>query len=182
MVPYSSQQYEARENVLLIKSLAVETLGEYTCQAYNGLGEPASWSLVVKAYRTDERSDSPYLVERNGDVLVTQKETVTYPSVEVTQPRVPVYTGKTFLFKGYHRSTDYVLCFREFPLNGDCFSLVHVACVFNVAFLHVSYSFNTFPKQCKFFTAKSLDSDYTPSSSEKHITFSSKCQPRFFIC
>ncbi|CAH0689994.1 unnamed protein product [Spodoptera exigua] len=41
---YNDDVYEARDNVLLIRSLAMDTLGQYTCQAYNGQGKAAIWT------------------------------------------------------------------------------------------------------------------------------------------
>lgn len=96
MVPYSSSQYEARGNILLVRSLDMETLGEYACHAYNGVGKPALWSVVVQAYRPDGEQSRPYLVERQGFVQVTPKvrptERPTAPPSYL--PEVPVYTGK----------------------------------------------------------------------------------------
>lgn len=86
MVPFSSSLYEARDNVLQIKILNAETLGEYTCQAYNGLGRAATWSLAVEAY-------NPY---QPPDVVpITPRA----PETEATTPELPdfeqqVYTGK----------------------------------------------------------------------------------------
>ncbi|KAJ8713836.1 hypothetical protein PYW08_007456 [Mythimna loreyi] len=53
IVPYHDAVYEARGNILLIRSLAIETLGEYTCQAYNGEGKTASWVVFVRAYKPE---------------------------------------------------------------------------------------------------------------------------------
>lgn len=86
MVPFSSQLYEARDNVLQIKILNSETLGEYTCQAYNGIGRAATWSLVVEAYNLYPPPD-------------VQSNTPRVPHTEATTPELPdfeqpVYTGK----------------------------------------------------------------------------------------
>ncbi|XP_061722019.1 papilin isoform X2 [Cydia pomonella] len=67
MVPYDSAKYEARGNELLIKSLEIDTLGEYTCQVFNGLGKAVSWTVTVRADRADASwPASPYLVQRGG--------------------------------------------------------------------------------------------------------------------
>lgn len=96
MVPYSSSLYEARGSVLQIRRLDYDTLGDYACQAYNGQGKPASWSVVVKAYRPEgDETYNPYLVDRHERVLITEREPITEatttPLPEIT---VPVYTGK----------------------------------------------------------------------------------------
>ncbi|XP_068619320.1 papilin [Battus philenor] len=94
MVPFSSSVYEARGSVLQIRRLDYDTLGDYACQAYNGIGKPASWSVVVQAYRPDgDDSDNPYLVERHEPALILPQtpptEATTTPAPQVT---VPVYT------------------------------------------------------------------------------------------
>ncbi|CAK1583352.1 unnamed protein product [Parnassius mnemosyne] len=94
MVPYSSSLYEARGNVLQIRSLDLDTLGDYACQAYNGIGKPASWSVVVKAYRPEgDKSENPYLIDRQETVLITPKETATESTTTIApEIEVPVYT------------------------------------------------------------------------------------------
>lgn len=50
MLPLSSQVYEqGRDFSLLIRSVTLRNLGLFTCQAYNGLGRAASWTVTVKA-------------------------------------------------------------------------------------------------------------------------------------
>lgn len=50
MLPLSSTQYEQkRDYSLLIHSVKLSNLGIYTCQAYNGLGKAASYSITVQA-------------------------------------------------------------------------------------------------------------------------------------
>lgn len=96
MVPFSSTLYEARGNVLQIRQLNSETLGEYACQAYNGIGKPASWSVVVHAYSPD--GSGQYYTQRENVVVVTPRERYTDPTTVQTTPppeiEVPVYTGK----------------------------------------------------------------------------------------
>lgn len=97
MVPYSNALYEARGNVLLIRRLTLDTLGEYICQAYNAIGKPADWAFVVRAYRTDDVSDHPYLVPREDEVVVVtprEPSTVTTPTT-VPEIEIHVFTGKT---------------------------------------------------------------------------------------
>ncbi|XP_047994779.1 papilin-like isoform X3 [Leguminivora glycinivorella] len=96
MVPYDSAKYEARGNELLIKSLGIDTLGEYTCQVFNGLGKAVSWTVTVRAERADASwPDSPYLVQRGiappprprTEPPAPQEER--YPSYPVDIPPVP---------------------------------------------------------------------------------------------
>ncbi|KAJ8713838.1 hypothetical protein PYW08_007458 [Mythimna loreyi] len=47
--------YEVTENILTIRSLRIETLGLYTCRAYNEAGQMASWAVIVRAYRLEAR-------------------------------------------------------------------------------------------------------------------------------
>ena len=50
MLPLSSEQYEQRRDYsLLIRSVTLRNLGHYTCQAYNGYGRAASWTVTVQA-------------------------------------------------------------------------------------------------------------------------------------
>lgn len=50
MLPLSSAAYEQnRDYSLLIHSVKLSNLGIYTCQAYNGLGRAASWSVTIQA-------------------------------------------------------------------------------------------------------------------------------------
>lgn len=127
MVPYSSHQYEARGNFLQIKTLELETLGEYACQAFNGLGKPASWSVVVQAFRPTGAGgfllDSPFLVEREPAVVrVTPRPPppptagAAPPPPRQPDPEVPVYTGETrvlalacFVLHGYSLSVECML-------------------------------------------------------------------------
>ncbi|XP_050354055.1 papilin isoform X3 [Nymphalis io] len=102
MVPYSSPLYEARGYVLLIRKLTIETLGEYVCQAYNGIGKPADWAFVVRAYQPEGSGDHPYFVPRKDDVVVvTPREpqlattTTTVPDIEIPVFTVPVTTRLT---------------------------------------------------------------------------------------
>lgn len=101
MVPYNDAVYEARGNVLLIRSLAIETLGEYTCQAYNGEGKAASWVVLVRAYMPEGLFiESDFLVSR--DTLAprpktqapTTAETTTTTTTTTTEAPVPLFTGK----------------------------------------------------------------------------------------
>ncbi|KAJ8713837.1 hypothetical protein PYW08_007457 [Mythimna loreyi] len=85
MVPYHDAVYEARGNILLIRSLAIETLGEYTCQAYNGEGKAASWVVFVRAYM-------PEGVFIENELLVPRN---TLPPRIRTQPPTSAETSTT---------------------------------------------------------------------------------------
>jgi len=57
MLPFSSERYEqVRDYSLLIRMLERADLGPYTCQAYNGLGRAASWTITLIV--VDDRNQS----------------------------------------------------------------------------------------------------------------------------
>ena len=61
MLPLSSEQFEQRrDHSLLIRSVTLRNLGPYTCQAYNGYGRAASWTVTVQAVGPVHTSDSSY--------------------------------------------------------------------------------------------------------------------------
>ena len=61
MLPLSSEQYEQRrDHSLLIRTVTLRNLGPYTCQAYNGYGRAASWTVTVQAVGPVYTSDSTY--------------------------------------------------------------------------------------------------------------------------
>lgn len=69
-MPLSNQYYEQESgNTLRIKSVALSNLGVYTCQAYNGIGKPAEWSMILQAIgpisnlRPDQEKYGKYLVQ-----------------------------------------------------------------------------------------------------------------------
>lgn len=50
MLPLFSENYEQdTDYTLLIHSVTLTSLGIYTCQAFNGIGTPASWSATLQA-------------------------------------------------------------------------------------------------------------------------------------
>ena len=50
LLPYKTTEYTVnKDHSLLIHSLKLSNLGVYTCQAYNGHGKAASWSVTVLA-------------------------------------------------------------------------------------------------------------------------------------
>lgn len=61
MLPLSSEQFEQRRDYsLLIRSVTLRNLGPYTCQAYNGYGRAASWTVTVQAVGPVHSGDSAY--------------------------------------------------------------------------------------------------------------------------
>ncbi|XP_059480274.1 papilin isoform X2 [Neocloeon triangulifer] len=52
MLPMASKRYEQRRDfTLLISSVALEDLGPYTCQAYNGFQKARSWTITVQGFK-----------------------------------------------------------------------------------------------------------------------------------
>lgn len=101
LVAFSSPAYEYldRGRTLLIRRLSVDELGEYACQAYNGHGKPATWLIVVQAYRPDgaagDALDSPYLVPRQTVVEVTPRLHTNAPTTTLqTEIELQPYIGK----------------------------------------------------------------------------------------
>lgn len=97
MVPYSSPLYEARDNVLQIRKLTPDTLGEYICEAYNGIETPAEWSVTIQAFRADISEEDSFLIPRFGETPATTAEPTT-EAPTTPEPRIverPVFTGKT---------------------------------------------------------------------------------------
>jgi len=66
MLPLSSEQFEQRRDYsLLIRSVTLRNLGPYTCQAYNGYGRAASWTVTVQAVGpvySGDSTNNEYLV------------------------------------------------------------------------------------------------------------------------
>uniref|UniRef100_A0A2H1V4N0 SFRICE_005771 n=1 Tax=Spodoptera frugiperda TaxID=7108 RepID=A0A2H1V4N0_SPOFR len=84
MVPFNNAEFESRGNVLLIRNLTTDTLGQYKCQAYNGEGKAASWVVDVRAYRSEGLSTvNEILVPRTTlEVTTTAELTTTIPTSE----------------------------------------------------------------------------------------------------
>ncbi|XP_075221688.1 proteoglycan-like sulfated glycoprotein papilin isoform X2 [Lycorma delicatula] len=79
MLPLNSEQYEQRrDHSLLLHSVTLTALGFYTCQAYNGLGSAASWTVTLKAI---------------GPVYSSDPNDVTYNQFLVPPPRTPPATA-----------------------------------------------------------------------------------------
>lgn len=101
MLPLNSEQYEMRrDNSLLIRSLQISKLGEYICDAYNGLGAPGTWSVKVKTLRpinvpeAEESEYGQYLVTAYSPTIIVTPR----PHIVTEPPRVeePVYEPPTY--------------------------------------------------------------------------------------
>lgn len=92
MIPFSSAQYETRFDLLKIRKLTYDTLGEYLCQAYNGEGKAATWLVVVRAYEPKEQGASNLYLVTKGDKVVdlTSREPKTETSTTTTTTPAPV--------------------------------------------------------------------------------------------
>lgn len=78
MVPLRTSQFEVRKDYsLLIHSVQLSNLGIYTCQAYNGVGKAASWSVTVQAL---------------GPVYSTRPEDQKYMRYVIMAPEAPTTT------------------------------------------------------------------------------------------
>ncbi|XP_047512955.1 papilin-like [Pieris napi] len=93
MIPYSSTLYEARGNVLQIRQLNADTLGEYICQAYNGFGKPAEWAFEVQELTAKPIGNyiDPLLPLPSQEPQ-TEGTTTQAPKIEVPVYTVPVTT------------------------------------------------------------------------------------------
>lgn len=75
MLPFLSADLEQRRDFsLLLHRVTVTSLGPYTCQAYNGKGRAASWTVILKAV---------------GPVYSPDPNDVTYNQYLVPPPRSP---------------------------------------------------------------------------------------------
>jgi hypothetical protein len=82
MLPFSSERYEQmRDYSLLIRLVSLRDLGPYTCQAYNGQGKAASWTVTVQTMGPVSTSDT-------GE----DREYLQY----VISARRPIYIGGNF--------------------------------------------------------------------------------------
>ncbi|KAJ9585100.1 hypothetical protein L9F63_020556, partial [Diploptera punctata] len=94
MLPLSSEQYEQRRDYsLLIRSVTLRNLGHYTCQAYNGYGRAASWTVTVQAVGpvySGSPGDSVY----NEFLIPSPKKP---DLIEIAPTRRPSYPYRPFL-------------------------------------------------------------------------------------
>lgn len=65
LIPLKNNEFEVRKDYsLVVHSVQLHNLGIYTCQAYNGVGKAASWSVTVKAkgpYYSNDPNDQRYM-------------------------------------------------------------------------------------------------------------------------
>lgn len=105
LIPLKNREFEvSRDYSLLIHSVKLHNLGVYTCQAYNGKGKAASWSVTVKApgpVYTTNTADVIYLkyVVNQEPITSTTPPTTTNPyypppvdTYRVTQPQSTYWT------------------------------------------------------------------------------------------
>ena len=75
MLPMSSDRHEQNLDFSLrLKSVGLRDLGPYTCQSYNGQGNPASFTVTAKAV---------------GPVTPSSREEETYMGYIVDSPQAP---------------------------------------------------------------------------------------------
>uniref|UniRef100_A0A0K2VB06 Papilinlike [Apis florea] n=1 Tax=Lepeophtheirus salmonis TaxID=72036 RepID=A0A0K2VB06_LEPSM len=98
MLPMSSEQHTQNPDFSLhIRSLNLRDLGQYTCQVFNGIGNGASHSLIVRAlgpvYGTN-REDEPYLIYLvdGAPVSPTRDSRTQEPPYSPSQPQQPDWT------------------------------------------------------------------------------------------
>ncbi|CAG2058286.1 unnamed protein product, partial [Timema podura] len=99
MLPFSSELFEQRRDYsLLIHSVTLRNLGPYTCQAYNGLGRAASWTVTVQAVgpvyseNPEDVEYTKYLVhppQRPETPIVAERPTYPYRPARPPQPPQP---------------------------------------------------------------------------------------------
>ena len=79
MLPMSSDRHEQNSDYSIrLRSVGLRDLGPYTCQSYNGLGAPASFSVTAKAV---------------GPVTASSREEEEYLGYVVDAPRAPPPSG-----------------------------------------------------------------------------------------
>ena len=92
LIPLKTSQFEVRKDYsLLIHSVKLTNLGIYTCQAYNGVGKAASWSVTVKArgpYHSTNPKDQKFLkyIVNPPELPTTVAPTVAQPVFRPTPP------------------------------------------------------------------------------------------------
>ncbi|CAH1111392.1 unnamed protein product, partial [Psylliodes chrysocephalus] len=89
IIPFKNNEFEIRKDYsLLIHSVRLQNLGIYTCQAYNGFGKAASWSVTVKT-RGPINFVNP--LDRQYNKFVVYPEEYSSPNIpSVTTPRIDV--------------------------------------------------------------------------------------------
>lgn len=103
LIPLKTAKYEVRKDYsLLIHSVQISNLGVYTCQAYNGIGKAASWTVTVRAsgpyHSSDPREQEylKYIVDRPAAPTTTERPRYPYrpyrPDYNVSPPAAVSYT------------------------------------------------------------------------------------------
>ncbi|KAK9886678.1 hypothetical protein WA026_017598 [Henosepilachna vigintioctopunctata] len=93
LIPLKTSQFEVHKDFsLLIHSVQLSNLGIYTCQAYNGIGKAASYSVTVQAkgpyYGKVDPRDHRYL-----KYIINPPNTPTRPATMTSaQPSTPIVT------------------------------------------------------------------------------------------
>lgn len=103
MLPRQFGVYEQLDdNSLVIRLVTVDMLGPYTCQAYNGEGRAASWSVTLQAYNSPfgdhHRSNNPYLIAPPRHPATGDGVYFKPIFVKVTRPP-PIYRIATIVLK-----------------------------------------------------------------------------------
>ncbi|XP_011062335.1 PREDICTED: papilin [Acromyrmex echinatior] len=104
MLPLFSDNYEQdTDYTLLIRSVTLTNLGVYTCQAFNGIGTPASWSTTLQAIgpvynvKSEHEEYTKYLVQPPKRPT-TEKPQYPYRPTRTQSPEhqtyAPVYSSK----------------------------------------------------------------------------------------
>ncbi|XP_077270107.1 proteoglycan-like sulfated glycoprotein papilin isoform X5 [Temnothorax americanus] len=104
MLPLFSDNYEQdTDYTLLIRSVTLTSLGIYTCQAFNGIGTPASWSATLQAIgpvynvKPEHEEYTKYLVQPPKRPT-TEKPQYPYRPTRTQSPEhqtyAPVYSSK----------------------------------------------------------------------------------------
>ncbi|XP_050510138.1 papilin isoform X5 [Diabrotica virgifera virgifera] len=103
MIPFKNSEFEIRKDYsLLIHSVDLHNLGIYTCQAYNGFGKAASWSVTVKTrgpvrfHRPEDQIYSKWIVNDNEPTTTAAPVRTPPPDWEIPNtpynPDIPPYT------------------------------------------------------------------------------------------
>lgn len=94
MLPMTSDLYEQRpDHSLVIQMVTVDVLGPYTCQAYNGQGRAASWSVTLQA-RGRGHSDNPYVLPPSRHPATGESVRLKPIVIKLTR-RPPIYRPAT---------------------------------------------------------------------------------------
>lgn len=107
MLPIMSSELEQRRDLsLVLRAVTLTSLGPYTCQAYNGLGRAASWTVTLKAigpvhsFDPNDVTYNQYLVTppRADHQLQPPPYRPLPPRVQPTQPPAPAaVTPRVFI-------------------------------------------------------------------------------------